>query len=64
MLAKRGQRCEESGLEGRLAEMQLKALSWMERAVGWDEQGRLPAAELLQNLLCKPKELKERERKT
>lgn len=60
VLAECGQSCEESEQEGRLAEVQLDALSWMEGEMGWDQ--RLPVAELLQKCSCEPKELRERER--
>lgn len=41
----------------------LKDLSWTERRVGWEEQGDLLVAELLQESSLRLKELKKRERK-
>lgn len=42
----------------------LEALSWMERIVGWEERGDLRITELLHKSSFRPRELKERERKT
>jgi len=42
----------------------LKALSWTGSIVGWEEQGGLQITKLLYKSSLRPKELKERERKT
>lgn len=64
VLTECGQRSEEWRC-GRAQKLPLyrEALSWTERVVGWEEQGNLWVAVLLQMSLFMPKELKEREKK-